>query len=219
MNGNQLPARAGRAWTMRRSAIVLALALIAAQGFALLADCPSRAGIRVEKVEGFILKGDPSQPMVRIRMHLYPEDGSGVDDSMDIKLTAPGYIGNTIFNPTGDFYSNKARTLVAFDIDQIGDSQVFLVVQGNAGVLVMRDFGNRVGNLCERAHHPEFDGDMVDVTKVVGDTVYLESEIQYTYADKYGMDMECFATVHVTPDGQLSLTSYQLKNVKDYLRM
>jgi hypothetical protein len=195
-----------------RPGIVLAIALFATLGFTLFAGSPSRAGIRVDKVLNYV--SDANDRMVRIQMHVYPLDGHGVDDSMDIKIEAPGETQNTISDSGGDFFSNKARTLVAFNIGDPGETQIFLMVQSGQGVQEIRDFGDRVGDLCEREHHPEFNAEIADVTKIVGDTVYLTTDIDYHYADKYKQENTCFATVRVAPDGQLSLTSYQLKRVK-----
>lgn len=178
--------------------MVNTIALVLTLAFPFLVIHSSNAAIHVEKPKQFIRD---TVPAVRFRLIVTPNDGT--TDNMVLDITAGGSIGHFTDSAPGDYYINKARNLVAFNIDQLGDQQIFLVVQGSGGqLLVIRDFGNRVANLCQKAHH-QFDGVEDEVDNVVGDEVSLSCISSDSKHD-------CFVKVRVSPDGQLSLVSYRL---------
>ncbi|HEX5324707.1 MAG TPA: hypothetical protein VFW40_13040 [Capsulimonadaceae bacterium] len=184
-----------------RIAAVLALVIALAVWFS--QSKPALAHIRVVSARDFTRDGEPA---VRVRLHVVPEDGR--TDEMDFDIVAGGFFDTSTFAEKGNYRLNKTKTLVAFNVDQIDHIQIFLVLQGDGGqLLVIRNFGERVFNLCAKSHHYyNSDGDSVD--KVVGNKVYVSCS---------GPDLthNCFATVQVSPDGQLSLLSYQMKKSKN----
>lgn len=181
---------------------MLAVALSQAQFFCAIPA--SHAAIGVDKPQVFYR---PGGAYTRVRLHITPNDGSA--DEMSCVIIADGALTLSMYNESVEYYENKSRTLVAFNIkgnDAKKGNEIYLVAQGRGGqILVIKDFDHRVGQLCARNNDKEFFEYSAVADRIVGDRVYLST----VAADD--ADAAYFVAVRVSPDGQLSLLSHKLK--------
>lgn len=175
--------------------MVFVLILITLQGPALGTSKPNHATIQVEKPVEFVRKGVND---VSFRLHIRNGD---MNDIMNLDIV----VGGDLWNPNSPYYLNKDHTIVAFDVDAVDNSLVYLFAVGDGDqVLVMKDLPRRVAILCQKAHFNGFVPDFAIVDKIVGDVIYVSAASQQDNEHVYRVAVRLF------PDGHLSLQSFEL---------